>query len=143
MKPESRFIKGVHDLLSPDVYREKMFNPMRGGTPDCVYQGFKFVPDLWIEYKWVKKFSKIIKAALSPLQLAWLMRAWDRGRQPWVVVGCPTGCTLLVDPPQWMNGVARDKYPVLTKQQLARRIEDRCGLEDSRGSPRAASTSTP
>lgn len=140
MKPESRFIQGVHDLLSPDVYREKMFNPMRGGTPDVYYVGYR--DDLWVEYKWVKKFSKIIKAALSPLQLAWLMRAWDRGRSPLVIVGCPTGCTVLVDPPQWMNGVARDKYPVLSKQQLARRIEDRCGLEGSRDSQPVASTST-
>lgn len=143
MKPENRFIKSVHDVLNNDVYREKTFNPLRGGTPDCVYYGYKKVQDLWIEYKWVKAFGKVIKAALSPLQLSWLMRAWDRGREPLVVVGCPTGCVVLVDPAQWMNGVARGKYPVLSKHELARRIEDRCGLSDSPGSQPAASTSTP
>lgn len=144
MKPEARFIKSVHDVLSDDVYREKMFNPMRGGTPDCVYYGYKPVQDLWIEYKWVKKFGKFIKAVklLSPLQTAWLMRAWDRLRDPWVVVGCPTGCVVLRGPAEWAV-VARDGAQVLTKQDLARRIEDRCGLADSAEQHSEPSRSTP
>lgn len=142
MKPESRFIKNVHDVLHPDVYREKMFNPLRGGTPDCVYYGYKRSPDLWIEYKWVKRFSKTIKPDLSSLQLAWLMRAWDRGREPWVVVGSPTGCVQLVAPPEWKHGVDRESHPVLAKPELIRRIENRCGLEFLAAQQRAASTST-
>lgn len=135
MKPESRFIKKVHDELHDDVYREKMYNPLRGGTPDCVYYGFTPGPDLWIEYKWVKQFSVRvpIKPKLEPLQMAWLMRSWDRGRQPLVVVGSPTGCVVFVDPPQWLNGIDCGKAQVLSIKELARRIEDRCGLEHSPG----------
>lgn len=133
VKPESRFIKGVHGVLCSDVYREKMFNPMRGGTPDCVYYGYRPGPDLWIEYKWHPTATwKHIAPKLSPLQMAWLMRAWDRGRAPWVVVGFPTGCIELREPAEWQDGIARDKAQVLSKQELAKRIETRCGLEGSR-----------
>lgn len=140
MKPENRFIAGVHKELHADVYREKMFNPMRGGTPDCYYMGFE--DDLWVEYKYVQKFSKTIKPALSPLQLVWLMRAADRDRKPWVVVGSPTGAVLLDDPAQWVQGVFREDVPVLTKQELARSIEARCGLEPSGREQRQQGTST-
>lgn len=144
MKPEARFIKSVHDVLCSDVYREKMFNPMRGGTPDCVYYGYKQGPDLWIEYKWHPAATwKHITPKLSPLQMAWLMRAWDRGREPRVVVGFPTGCIVLREPAEWQDGIARDKAQVLSKQELARRIESRCGLQDSQDLPSARGTSTP
>lgn len=139
-QPEGRFIRSVNDQLHSDVYREKMHNPMRGGTPDCYYMGF--ADDLWVEYKYVKKFARVVKPALSPLQMAWLMRAWDRGRRPWVVVGSPTGCMLLRGPADW-RGAPWDPARVLTKPLLAREIEARCGLEGSPGSQPVAGTSTP
>lgn len=131
MKPENTFIKGIHKLLHPDIYSEKTFNPMRGGTPDCFYMGF--AGELWIEYKWVKKFPKTkIIPNLSPLQKAWLMRAWDRGRRPWVVVGSPDGCIALQTPAEW-QGILRGEAQVLTKYNLVMRIENRCGLQGSPG----------
>lgn len=142
MKPESTFIRAVHSFLSPDVYREKMHNPLRRGTPDCYYMGF--AETLWVEYKWHPKDKwKHITPDLSGLQKAWLMRAYDRGQEPWVVVGFPTGCIILLDPRAWQQGVDRGDRQVLTKHELARRIEARCGLEGSPGSQPVAGTSTP
>lgn len=125
MKPENRFIAGVHKELAHRVYREKMYNPMRGGTPDCYYEGP--YGDLWVEYKWLKSFPKIIVPDLSPLQRVWLERNYKNGHEPWVVVGSPTGCIVLHTPAEW-DGVARDEAQVLSKQELARRIENRCGF---------------
>ncbi len=142
MKPEARFIKSVHDQLCSDVLPDKMFNPMKGGTADVNYAGFK--GELWIEYKWHPAAAwRHITPTLSPLQRAWLMKRWDRGREPWVVVGFPTGCVVLLDPAEWQGGIDRDKAQVLSKQELARRIETRCGLQDSQGLPSARGTSTP
>lgn len=141
MKPESRFIKSVHDILHRDIEREKMFNPLRGGTADCNYAGF--AGELWIEYKWhAAPGWKHLTPNLSPLQLNWLMKRFDRGRDPWVVVGFKTGCVVLREPTDWKSGVARDEAQVLTKQQLARRIELKCGLEHSVKQPSGPSTST-
>lgn len=136
MKPESTLIKHVHNLLHPDVYREKMFNPMRGGTPDCYYMGY--ADDLWVEYKWVKKLGP--KPAISPLQAAWLIRAWDRGRRPWVVVGSPAGCVVLREPQLWL---ARVTDQPISRNQLAQEIELRCGLEHLPAQHSPAGTSTP
>lgn len=128
MKPENRFISKVHDAISPDVYREKMFNPLRGGTPDCYYMGYK--DTLWVEYKWVKVFpKKIIKPALSPLQKVWLARAHDRGQEPWVIVGSPTGSVVILDPRHWQQGIERAKARVYSIAEIATEIQDRCGLE--------------
>lgn len=143
MKPENRFISRVHDKLDPDIYREKMFNPLRGGTPDCYYMGY--ADDLWIEYKWLSKFPVKVPLVpdLSPLQLAWLMRAHDRGRSPWVVVGSPTGSIVITEPDHWSKGLRRDEALVISVEALAREIQTRCGLESFTKQPRARRRSTP
>lgn len=137
MKPESRFIKGVHDLLHPDVYCEKTHNVYRGGTPDCYYMGFN--RDLWVEWKWMPKFPALIDVSpfkkghgrLSMLQLNWLSRAWDRGRHDVVIVGSPTGCVIFADLYQCTKGIARDEAQVLSKKAISNWIQDKCGLEHS------------
>lgn len=148
MKPENRFIKRVHDALHPDVYREKMFNPLRGGTPDVYYEG---PVAFWTEYKWMPKFSAHIDVSPRPkggtgrltgLQMNWLVRSWDNKQCPWVVVGSPTGCVVLTDPSQWQKGISRDEAQVLSVQELARRIERKCGLEFSPKQQPAARRST-
>lgn len=147
MKPENRFIKSVHDVLNPDIEREKMFNPMRGGTADCNYAGW--FDELWVEYKWKKSIKNGVDVSprpkggegrLSSLQRNWLLKRHDRNRAPWVVVGSPEGCVILREPKQWAARVTG--LPVISKHQLAREIELRCGLESSaeRLSPRGIST---
>jgi hypothetical protein len=133
MKPESRLIKAVHDLVHPDVYREKFHNTFRGGTPDCYYLGFD--DDAWIEWKWVAKLPKKIVPKLRPLQMVWLVRAWDRGAKVFVVVGSPDGCVVLTGPAEWQKGVIRDEAQVLSKYVIARWIEGLCGLDISTTPP--------
>lgn len=142
MKPESRYIHGVHRVLHPDVYREKMFNPLRGGTPDVYYMGF--ADDLWVEYKWARVLStKIIKPDLTALQKAWLVRAHDRGRNPWVVIGSPTGSIVLTTPAEWHNGIRRDDAHVLDQVIVAMEIQHRCGLQHLEKQPSGLETFTP
>jgi hypothetical protein len=54
-KPETTFIQSIHRHLPKEVYREKMANPYRGGTPDVWYSGYK--SDLWVEYKFIPKLA--------------------------------------------------------------------------------------
>jgi len=141
VKPENRLIKRVHDVLHPDVYREKMFNPMRGGTPDVYYLGFR--SSLWVEYKYLPKLPSLIVPKLTPLQLAWLLRAYDRGQPVATIVGSPDGCVVSTTPLEWKKGVRRDGAQVLSPKQVAEWIEAECGLEASEGSRSERRTSTP
>lgn len=93
-KPESTFIKNVHDKLQaayPEVYPEKTHNPFRGGIPDVWYDSP--AGDMWVEYKWLPKVPSSIDLTggdrpwLSPLQARWLDRAACNGRTVAVVVG--------------------------------------------------------
>lgn len=102
--PENRFIASVHKLLDKVVYREKMHNTYRGGTPDCWYSSFK--ADLWVEYKWVAKLPKgQLIPALSALQYKWCTERYDEGRNILVVVGSPSGAVVLYNPIQWQLGI--------------------------------------
>lgn len=92
-KPESGFIARVHNHLQKSVWREKMYNPYRSGTPDVWYSGK--VNDLWVEYKYIprlpKKTTTIIPINLSALQEQWIKNRSEEGRNVWVIVGCPQG----------------------------------------------------
>lgn len=92
-KPETTFYTAVHKLLPKTVYREKMHNPYRGGTPDVWYSGN--LDDLWIEYKYLKTVPKKapvdVKKHLTPLQRQWLSARYEEGRNVAVVIGTPRG----------------------------------------------------
>lgn len=104
-KPENTFITGVHKYLPlvKDVYREKMNNPYRGGTPDWWYSGG--AGDLWAEYKYRKTTPKrgvvwlcsteTKTPDLSRLQQEWLQGRHKEGRNVCVIVGCPGGGVIL------------------------------------------------
>lgn len=70
-----------------------MNNPYRGGTADVWYSGS--ADDLWVEYKWVAKLNKKspihISKLLSPLQLQWLRKRYEEGRNVVVILGTPEG----------------------------------------------------
>jgi hypothetical protein len=90
-KPESNFIERVHGRLPKSIYREKMSNPYRSGTPDCWYSGQR---DLWIEYKYAvlpKRPGTYIDFDVSPLQRRWIESRRLEGRDVWLVVGCSVG----------------------------------------------------
>ena len=96
-KPESVFTSAVHRLLPKEVYREKMANPYRGGTPDMWYSGDG--SDLWVEYKYLPRIRKRgvvdAKKLLTALQAQWLRDRFTEGRHVAVIVGCPVGGVIL------------------------------------------------
>lgn len=87
-KAETTFIQALHKVLPEHVYREKMNNPYRGGTPDCYYEHRR---NLWVEYKFVilpKRDDTFIACFTSELQRDWLRRCFDNGLNPFVITGC-------------------------------------------------------
>lgn len=101
-KPETTFYQSIHRLLKPQqpkIYNEKMYNPLRGGTPDVWYSGYG--GDLWVEYKWIPKLPKRVPVRmykeLSPLQLSWLNTRYEEGRNVRCILGTPEGCWIFRD----------------------------------------------
>lgn len=131
-KPETVFYTAVHRILPKEVYREKMYNPMRGGTPDCWYSGKK--DDLWIEYKYLSEPPKLAKISvrklLSPLQLDWLNSRWHEGRNVAVVLGTPLGAWIYLDGDWNLVEITASQITALgkTKQEVANFIRRRTML---------------
>lgn len=133
--PETRFIKGVHDVLHPDVYRMKNHNPYVGGIPDCWYSCRR---DLWIEYKFralPKRPDTVVDLCagrdpmLSVLQQEWLRDRHAEGRTTGVIVGTPDGGvwlpkTLWARP--WKSGELKERLQ--SKRDLAQVIESVVGF---------------
>lgn len=92
---ESEFTRKVNAILTErGVYCEKMFNPMRGGTPDCWYSA-KNCPDIWVEFKYLKAVPvRGRDVGCSELQKRWLKARYEEGRKVFVLVGAPEGCVL-------------------------------------------------
>ena len=93
---ESEFTRKVNAILTKDygVYCEKMFNPMRGGTPDCWYSK-KGSPDVWVEFKYHKTLPvRGRDVGCSELQKRWLLARHEEGRKVFVVVGTPEGVAI-------------------------------------------------
>lgn len=91
-KPENRYILKIHKDLPKGLYREKMANPYRGGTPDVYYEGNKDI--LWVEYKYLEKLPPTLtlnnpkgQTKVSPLQERWLRRTSHNGRKAKVILG--------------------------------------------------------
>lgn len=91
-KPESNFYRSVHRHLPKELYCEKMYNPLRGGTWDFWISGPR---DLWVEYKWIDRIptrdNTMVMAELSALQKAWGTGRFHEGRNLAIIVGCPEG----------------------------------------------------
>lgn len=124
-KPESNFIAGVHKHLVKQVYSEKMYNPLRGGTPDVYYEAGRH---LWIEYKFIelpKRGETLITPALSELQKQWLRRSHLATGRARVVVGCKEGGVVYNSPEEWEAGLMTKSFKCLLirRDELARQIE--------------------
>lgn len=94
-KPETQFIKSIHDKLKPRrVYHEKTNNPFRSGIADVWYSGR--LGDLWVEYKYIEKLprSDEIKPDLSARQVKWLGDRYEEGRNVAVILGTRAGGVL-------------------------------------------------
>ena len=93
---ESEFTRKVNSILAKThgVYCEKMFNPMRGGTPDCWYS-LKGHPDIWVEFKYLKSLPvRERDVGCSELQKRWLIARREEGRNVFVLVATPDGAVL-------------------------------------------------
>jgi hypothetical protein len=89
-KQETKFSQKLIALLSPHVYVEKTFNPLRRGTPDLYIEGTKDIA--WLELKWIDKPwatpQKTICTSKSwPMQKRWLYRAMNNNKKAGVWVG--------------------------------------------------------
>lgn len=109
-KAETVYAQRVNKHLPPEVYREKMNNPYRGGTPDFYYE---FQRSLWCEYKFIevpKREDTIIRPNLSALQLDWLKRCHANGHKPVVVIGSRAGGVALWSPNAWTHGLGAGAF---------------------------------
>ena len=91
-KPENTFIGSVHKKFGgKKPYIEKMYNPLRSGTPDVYYSGD--AGDLWVEYKFIPRIprSAEILPDLTPRQRRWLNDRFAEGRNVAVVLGTSDG----------------------------------------------------
>lgn len=134
-KPETTYLEAVGRKLPAVVYREKMANPYRRGTPDMYYEGS--ADSLFIEYKWFPKLPKAFDlrdqkkgTSLSKHQQDWLHRAHGNQRTVAVVVGTPDGGILL--PGIAWDGVITPTQSMLrTKEEIAQWIYQRTMLPTS------------
>lgn len=129
-KPETTFYTGVHRHLPPvgEFYREKMYNPLRGGTWDFWFSGKR---DLWVEYKYLtlpKRDTTMIALDLSPLQTLWGAGRYAEGRNLAVVVGCKEGGVVFTDL-AWEQAIstADFKRKICSRAELAQWIVSNTG----------------
>jgi hypothetical protein len=128
-KPETRFYSAIHKLLPPQLHKEKMHNPYRGGTADVWYSGT--LDDLWVEYKYLPKVPKTaqidICKLLSPLQQQWIEGRQNEGRNVVVILGTPIG-SWVYEGSEW-KGTLIDRSDLeevkVTKQDVANYIRKR------------------
>jgi hypothetical protein len=117
-KPENAFIDSVHrhmpklEVDGPSrPYREKMFNPLRGGTWDVYYSGKK--DDAWIEYKFLiipKRGTTLVTPTLSDLQKLWGANRAAEGRTTRVIVGCALGGVVYESRTDWEGSMTVDQF---------------------------------
>lgn len=148
-KPENTFISSVHNHLDPRVYREKMANPYRGGTPDVWYSGDK--TDLWVEFKFVilpKRADTVIDVDLSPLQWEWITRRFREGRNVAVIIGCREGAFVWNADPKDLRQLTLTRTTFLTgllsrakcaEWIASRTLKDSCQSSTTSSQPRRSS----
>ena len=129
-KPESTFIGSVHKKFSgKKPYIEKMYNPLRSGTPDVYYSGD--VGDLWVEYKFVPRIprSAEILPDLTPRQRRWLNDRFAEGRNVAVVLGTPDGGVIYRNK-EWNTPLSSTelKARLVPKEGVAQWIKSQVGV---------------
>lgn len=122
-KPENNFIANIHKRLKVQVYAEKMYNPLRGGTPDVYYEGKRM---LWVEYKFIplpSRDSTLVLPQLSDLQNLWLKRCYANTFRARVIVGFKEGKhyygVVYNSPDEWTETMTTQEF-----KRHARPIED-------------------
>lgn len=136
-KPETTYINKIRKELHKSIYSWKVNDNFTGGIPDCYFSGYD--GDLWAEFKWYPHDRRTIDLTgtktpkLSRLQQHWLNERLHEGRDPWVIIGFPSG-SIILSHGEWDHKVAvAGQY--LTISEVAQAIEERCGVRiDDTGS---------
>ncbi len=128
-KPENTFIGSIHKKFGgKKPYIEKMYNPLRSGTPDVYYSGD--VGDLWVEYKFIPRIprSAEILPDLTPRQRRWLNDRFAEGRNVAVVLGTPDGGVIYRNQ-EWNNPLSSTELAarVVSREEVARWITSQVG----------------
>ena len=126
--PEGRYIakvnRQVDKLLSPTGFHISNTNPYVGGIPDQYYEDIHGC--LWIEYKAVSNFPKVIDLTktkfLSPLQMAWLKRSQANHGNVAVILGDEAGNGIWFDNLNWLNTQPLAKLRIESPEKIASRI---------------------
>ena len=124
IKPESTFIGSVHKKFGgKKPYIEKMYNPLRSGTPDVYYSGD--AGDLWVEYKFIPRIPRSAESlpARTPLD-----NRCDEGRNVAVVLGTPDGGVIYRNQ-EWNNPLSSTELAarIVSREEVARWITSQVG----------------
>lgn len=128
-KPETTFYESIHRHLPPELHREKMHNPFRGGTFDQWYSGKN--KDLWVEYKFIvlpKRPATLVVCNLSKLQLDWGRKRLAEGRNVHVIMGSKEGGVILY-PTEWSDSLSAGDFArrTVSRQKIAEWIIHQTG----------------
>jgi len=125
-KPEATFISYINKRINTDIYKQSMYTPYSGGTPDNYYEATNLT--LWIEYKFEHKMPKIYRLSekLSPLQLRWLNRAYENGQNVAVVVGFGKHDVVVFIDQAWIYNYteAELREHIISRQQFIKDLDD-------------------
>ena len=135
-KPENTFIASIHKKFSGGKpYFEKMYNPLRSGTPDVYYSGD--AGQLWIEYKFLPRIprSAEILPDLTPRQSRWLNDRFVEGRNVAVVLGTPDGGVIYRNQ-EWDSPLSSTELAarLVSREEVARWIISQVGASQCHSS---------
>lgn len=130
-KPENTFIGSIHKKFSEGKpYFEKMYNPLRSGTPDVYYSGCG--GDLWVEYKFIPRIprSKEILPCLTPRQRRWLNSRYEEGRNVAVVLGVSSDGGVIYRNKEWCKPLSSTEMEarIVSRAEIARWIISQVGV---------------
>ena len=115
-KPETSFTRRITSRLPKSIYHMKNSNPYTAGVPDLWFSGNS--GDLWVEMKYIETLPVSVPVRptklLTALQLDWLNRRYEEGRNVAVIIGCKTGGVILLDK-LWQTDIAVDTFKTLIR----------------------------
>jgi hypothetical protein len=131
IKPESQFIKSIHNHLDHGMYSMKNHNAYVAGVPDVWYSGNK--SDLWTEYKYKTVATLTARAVpdLTPQQLRWITQRQQEGRNVWVILGIKPGGVIFRSITDITLGIPAKVFMsrIQTRKELAQEITSFCYKE--------------
>ena len=132
---EHSYIKAVHRLLPPELFKWKLQASFVGGVPDAMYAGPSDI--LFVEYKYVPKLPKRdptkIRTTRSAQQVLWLNKMDDFGKKVAVVVGGTDDTNVILTNKCWEAPLTKSEYieRAVSRKDVAAYIQKTCQSKDS------------